>query len=115
MIATTTISSVVDMLMTTSPSMSRYFVLGEGPATGHMTIKLSSRAMVSFEAIIVVVALHDVPLLIILLRPASGANRTIIFFVAAVAMNVARHLISGSYELGSLSFEKYDRVAWDSD
>ena len=93
------------MLMATSPAPSRYFLLHEAPATGHIAIKLSSRAMVSFETIIVVVAVHDVPLLIIVLRPASGANRPICFLVAAVAMNFVRHLISGSYQLGSLSVE----------
>ena len=60
------ISSRVEMLMTPSPDTSSYFLLHEAPATGHITIKLSSRAMVSNATIMVVGALDDVPLLIIL-------------------------------------------------
>ena len=81
------ISSRVEMLMTPSPDTSSYFLLHEAPATGHITIKLSSRAMVSNATIMVVGALDDVPLLIILLLLASGANRPIFFLVAAVALN----------------------------
>ena len=81
------ISSSVEMLMTPSPDTNTYFLLHEAPTTGHITIKLNSRAMVSNATIMVVVALDDVPLLIILLLPASGANRPILFHVAAVALN----------------------------